>query len=532
MDAGTPQAGAVCLPSLAALPPEAGRRAGVLSSPRAIKSVLAVPLGYGDSYQGFLRVCSVRGERRWTEENIALLKIVGEIITNALERKRAAERVLRLSRLYSILARINGLLVRTPPLEALCEQACRILADGGLFRMAWIGMVEGGTDAVKPVAHSGMDGDALTRLRISADGDVPEGRGPVGTAIREERHDICNDTEQDPRMTHWREAIAQYQHRSIAAFPLKVKGRVVGALAICDAEPYAFDEEAIALFDQLSGDLSFAIEVGGQARQLHLQSTALESAANAIVITDPDGVVSWVNAAFTKLTGYTAQEVMGKKTNLLRSGKHDAQFYQRLWSTIASGQVWRGEIINQRKDRSLYTEEMSITPVRGEHGAITHYVAIKQDITERKQADLRLAAISTLGYRLSAAQTARAAARVIVDVADQLLGWDACICDLVLPDRDNLMVTVLNADLIQGLRTECTPTPESTPPSPVASRAIKEGGQLILRGQPGDPGPSNKPFGDTRPPFRLPHVRSHPQRPQRDWGLVPPELHAQRLRPA
>ncbi|NWG16156.1 MAG: PAS domain S-box protein [Chloroflexi bacterium] len=125
-----------------------------------------------------------------------------------------------------------------------------------------------------------------------------------------------------------------------------------------------------------------------QARQqLQLQEQALRFAANAIVITDQDGLIRWANPAFTTLTGYTFEEAQGLKTNLLKSGVQDAAFYEVLWSTILSGQVWQGRLVNRRKDGSLYIEEQTITPVRDGSGAITHFVAIKQDITEREQAE-------------------------------------------------------------------------------------------------------------------------------------------------
>jgi diguanylate cyclase (GGDEF)-like protein/PAS domain S-box-containing protein len=120
---------------------------------------------------------------------------------------------------------------------------------------------------------------------------------------------------------------------------------------------------------------------------LRLQSVALDAAANGVVITRRDGQIIRVNRAFTSITGYSIDEVLGKNLRLLKSGVHDASFYQSLWETILAGQVWHGEITNRRKDGSLYTEEQTIAPVRDEHGEITHFVAIKQDITERKRAE-------------------------------------------------------------------------------------------------------------------------------------------------
>lgn len=119
----------------------------------------------------------------------------------------------------------------------------------------------------------------------------------------------------------------------------------------------------------------------------HLQVAALEAAANTILIADVTGKILWVNSAFTGLTGYSAEEVRGESPRILKSGKQDPSYYASLWKTITSGDVWHGEITNRRKDGSLYTEEMTITPVRADSGEITHFVAIKQDITKRKASD-------------------------------------------------------------------------------------------------------------------------------------------------
>jgi diguanylate cyclase (GGDEF)-like protein/PAS domain S-box-containing protein len=122
-------------------------------------------------------------------------------------------------------------------------------------------------------------------------------------------------------------------------------------------------------------------------KQSRLQSAALEAAANAITITDRHGTIVWVNHAFTTMTGYSKEEALGKNPRLWKSGEQPESYYAKLWSTISSGEVWQGEIVNRRKDGTAYTEEMTITPVIQDVGnaADTHFVAIKQDITERKR---------------------------------------------------------------------------------------------------------------------------------------------------
>ncbi|MDC4206609.1 MAG: EAL domain-containing protein [Candidatus Manganitrophus sp.] len=128
-------------------------------------------------------------------------------------------------------------------------------------------------------------------------------------------------------------------------------------------------------------------ELRQSEEQLRLQSTALNSAANAVVITNSKGRILWVNPAFFRNSGYTFEEAVGQTLRLLKSGLQPPSFYDHLWKTILSGEVWQGEIINRRKDGSFYTEEMTITPVMDERGRISHFIAIKQDVTQRKKAE-------------------------------------------------------------------------------------------------------------------------------------------------
>ncbi|MHB8947511.1 MAG: helix-turn-helix transcriptional regulator [Rhodoferax sp.] len=123
--------------------------------------------------------------------------------------------------------------------------------------------------------------------------------------------------------------------------------------------------------------------------RLRLFEVALDSAANGIVITDIKGSIEWANLAFTQMTGYCLEETLGcNPSQLLSSGRHDGEFYRQMWATILSGQVWRGELVNRRKDGTLYDESMAIAPVTSGDGSIRNFVAIKQDITERKAAEL------------------------------------------------------------------------------------------------------------------------------------------------
>jgi PAS domain S-box-containing protein len=114
---------------------------------------------------------------------------------------------------------------------------------------------------------------------------------------------------------------------------------------------------------------------------------AVEQAADGIVITDTGGKILYVNPAFTAMSGYTSEEAVGQYPRILKSGRQVAAVYQELWNTIRSGRIWRGELINRRKDGTVYTEAMGITPVRDPQGEIVSFIAIKRDMTLQRAAE-------------------------------------------------------------------------------------------------------------------------------------------------
>jgi PAS domain S-box-containing protein len=185
--------------------------------------------------------------------------------------------------------------------------------------------------------------------------------------------------------------VADLAVESYMGIPLRDStGRVIGILAVMHDAPMRQATTAESLLAILAIRAATELERRRTVQRLTLQSAVMESAANAIVITDPDAVIQWVNPAFTRLTGFTEAEAIGQNTRLLSSGRQSKDFYADLWHTILAGKVWNGEVVNRRKDASLYTERMTITPVLGSDDRITHFVAIKEDVTARKEMEERL----------------------------------------------------------------------------------------------------------------------------------------------
>ena len=181
-------------------------------------------------------------------------------IKDITEKKKAEEKVARANRLYFFISQVNQMIVRVKDEETLFKEACNIAVDLGKFRMAWIGKVDPVTKKVIPVMHAGEQKDYLKKIRPISVDDVAEGRGPTGTAIREGKYVICNDIENAPEMAPWKEAAMDSGYAASMALPLKKFGKVIGAFSFYATVKDFFDAEEIALLEEATGDVSFALE--------------------------------------------------------------------------------------------------------------------------------------------------------------------------------------------------------------------------------------------------------------------------------
>ena len=183
-------------------------------------------------------------------------------------------------------------------------------------------------------------------------------------------------------------------------------------------------------------------------------AAAIHQAAHGVMITDHHGTIVYVNAAFTAMTGYTSEEVIGRNPRILKSTRQEPGYYRDLWASITAGLHWHGELVNRRKDGSLYLEKMSIAPVLDSAGVIVRYVAIKEDVTERREADRSkafLAAIvessddAIIGKTLEGTISSwnEAAEAMYGYRADEVIGKPISL--LVPPDRQNEMSQILGS---------------------------------------------------------------------------------------
>ncbi|MGC8804086.1 MAG: PAS domain S-box protein, partial [Bacteroidales bacterium] len=173
-------------------------------------------------------------------------------------------------------------------------------------------------------------------------------------------------------------------------FPLLFSNRVVGIIEFYAHQPELAEEWISELMAQIGNQLGIIVELKASSEQLRKLSMAIEQNFTAIEITDANGVIEYVNPIYLQTTGYSVKEIIGKKPSIHKSGIHPPEFYAQLWQTITAGHRWQGEICNRRKDGSLFWEQVTISPVKNARDEIINYVAIKIDITSKRQYEEQL----------------------------------------------------------------------------------------------------------------------------------------------
>jgi PAS domain S-box-containing protein len=185
---------------------------------------------------------------------------------------------------------------------------------------------------VLPVASSGSGLEYLDGILITTDAADPHGRGPVGTALREDRPVWNQDFLNDPLTLPWRERAQRYGWGAVAALPLHRGGRVVGAFTLYAGESGAFDDDARRLLEEMAVDISYALDGFERDASIKLAAAVFEQGKEGIMITDTSGRIVRVNRAFSEISGYSEAEALGNSAGLLSSGRHGPEFYREMWA--------------------------------------------------------------------------------------------------------------------------------------------------------------------------------------------------------
>jgi PAS domain S-box-containing protein/putative nucleotidyltransferase with HDIG domain len=367
---------------------EVTKKFGILPSGTSSMDWLGAPLKHNSESIGAIVVQTYDNNTRYTRSQVEFIELVSSQIAQSIIRMQAEEQLRENEERY----------------RALFESS----QDAVFLEDKNGNILDVNEAATKIYGYSKEEFKQLTTYQI-----IPEN---IHAKVKE----ILHKEYSNERSQHFNEGI----RKNGEVFPVFV--------STCKVRIQGVDRIVVTIRDIL--------EKQENEEKLNLQSTALESAANAVIITDPLGHITWVNRAFSKLTGYTAKEVLGKNMNLFKSGVYPEEFYADLWTTISRGKVWQGEIINKNKNNELYYEEMTITPVKDKNGDISHFISIKQNITERKQKENELEAISAMTTALRNAVTQDDILKAILGKLMELMKGGGAIVSLYDPISGDIVI--------------------------------------------------------------------------------------------
>ncbi len=188
----------------------------------------------------------------------------------------------------------------------------------------------------------------------------------------------------------WRALLRDHGMHTAFAVPLGQGGERLGRIVFIAPPENAFTEEILVSMKASAERVRALLQIEQDQKWLRLVSSALKTAANAIFISRADGEIEWVNAAMISLSGYDRDELVGQTPRIFDSASHPPAFWQHMWTTILSGQSWQHEVINRRKDGSLYPIKQTITPIEDAKGSISHFISVQEDISQIKQTEEQL----------------------------------------------------------------------------------------------------------------------------------------------
>lgn len=309
------------------------------------------------------------------------------ILANRSERASLVNRLRDLKRINSLMRQVNRSLVKAASRAEIDQRVCELLSDSDPYRFAWIAEIDDATGDMVPRAWAGIEKRHLDVI-TDTNGEKQTAQGPTGRAIRTRELQVMQDIPNDPQYEPWRTEALDRGYRSRAAIPLVFEDEMYGVLNVYADRIGAFDKQERDLLREVGDDIAFALHRFDVQEKLRQSQAAIEQAADAIFLTDTEGTIEYVNPAFEALTGYSADEAIGRNPRILKSGEQDEEYYEEMWETILAGEIWSSEIINERKSGERYHAEQTVAPIATNE--IEGFVAIQRDITDRKelQADL------------------------------------------------------------------------------------------------------------------------------------------------
>jgi diguanylate cyclase (GGDEF)-like protein/PAS domain S-box-containing protein len=322
-----------------------------------------------------------------------LLERLQQDLGDFLRRREIAQELARLQQYQAAAIEAQQALLQLQDPVEMLRRLTEIIVEKTDAIAAHVIMHQTETDELKIIAASARDDavrEALLRLRFPMHPPDFSPEDTVASRSIRERTPVGPVSTETPWLrTFLEREPALRAIRALMDWPIQLEGKEApyAVLVIDVADPRHFTGALQQLFRQLTGSFSAAMERKRNVESLRKLSLAVEQNPSSIVITDLDGSIEYVNDAFIKATGYSRSEVLGQNPRILQSGKTPKDIYTEMWDTLLHEETWKGEFINRAKDGREYTEQALVSPVRQADGSITHYLAIKEDITERKRSE-------------------------------------------------------------------------------------------------------------------------------------------------
>ncbi len=291
---------------------------------------------------------------------------------------------------YTTLANMSENIIYLDNENDLYSSLCRILVQISKFKVAWIGIVDDKKQSIIPHVANNISIERLAQVNFSTSPNQDSTLKAPEKAFLARSYIILGRDELNLSLEC--KEILGISITSVGAFPIYKDNKIIAILTLFSENENVFNIELIDLIEKMLRGLSFAInKIEGQRLQLltkedlRISSYAFES-HEAMAVTDINANIIKINKAFTDITGYSEQDVIGKNPRVLQSSKHDKYFYQQMWEDLKTLGKWKGEIYNKRKNGEIYPEMLSITAIKDENDTITNYIAQFVDISYIKNA--------------------------------------------------------------------------------------------------------------------------------------------------
>ncbi len=347
------------------------------------------------------RIVWVHAQAELTGDAEQGTEILLATIVDITERKQAESAAQHLSQLYAALSQCNQAIVQSASEAELLPKVCEAAVRFGGLKMAWIGMLDEATGKIRPRAAHGAGVEYLQAIDISADASLASGRGPTGTAVRENRPYWCQDFAGDPNSAPWRERAFQFGWKSSAVIPLSRKGVGIGALTLYSDTVQAFDAPTRELLTEMATDLSYALdhfelkaerekaEAALRASERHLR-TIVETEPECVKVISANGVLLEMNSAgLSMLEAASFEQVQSQDLLDYILPEHRTAFTD-LHRRVLEGQSERLQFEIQGLRGTRRWLETHAAPMRDAQGRIDAVLAVTRDITEQRRNEERI----------------------------------------------------------------------------------------------------------------------------------------------